>query len=80
MFIRPLCRFARKTTNLKWHNHPEIADELFAKFPETDPLTLKFTKLQEMVIQLEKFADTPDECSEGKLEKIQMEWLELFSD
>jgi FeS assembly protein IscX len=58
----------------------EIADALFAKFPSTDPLTLKFTKLHELITELEKFNDDPKNANEAKLEKIQMEWLELFSD
>ena len=75
---RPL--LARKVNNLRWDNHVEIADELFAKFPHTDPLSLRFTKLHEMVCSLEKFTDPPEGSSESKLEKIQMEWLELFSE
>lgn len=65
---------------LRWDNHVEVADELFAKFPNTDPLTLKFTNLQKMICELEKFVDDPNGCNESKLERIQMEWLDLFSD
>ncbi len=71
---------ARRQKGLRWDNYVEIADALFAKYHQVDPLTLKFTELHDLVVKLEEFQDTPQNSSEGKLEKIQMEWLELFSE
>ena len=70
----------RARNGLKWEHYQEIADALYAKHYNVDPLTVKFTELHKMIIDITEFKDDPEKSSEGKLEKIQMEWLDLFSD
>ena len=65
---------------LTWNDHEEIALQLLERFPDTDPLTVRFTDLHKWVCQLDGFADDPQASSEGKLERIQMAWLEEYQD
>jgi FeS assembly protein IscX len=50
------------------------------KFPELDPLTVRFTDLHRYVTELEGFADDPTKSNESRLEAIQMAWHEEFKD
>jgi len=59
-----------------WDDTEEIGIKLAEKFPEIDPLGVRFTDLHKYVTQLEGFAGDPKLSSEGKLESIQMAWLE----
>jgi len=59
---------------MKWTNSEEIALALFERFPDADPLTVRFTDLHRWVCELEGFDDRPEASSEGKLEAIQMAW------
>jgi FeS assembly protein IscX len=52
---------------------------LSEKFPETDPLTVRFTDLHRMVTELEEFQDDPQRSNEAKLEAIQMAWIDEAS-
>jgi FeS assembly protein IscX len=61
---------------LKWGDAEDIAIQLAERFPETDPLTVRFTDLHRWVTELAGFDDDPKASSEGKLEAIQMAWLE----
>ena len=61
---------------LTWDSTEDIALALLEKFPDTDPLTVRFTDLHRQVTELEGFADDPKGSNEGKLEAIQMAWLE----
>ena len=61
---------------LTWDDAEGIALALLEKFPDTDPLTVRFTDLHKWVTELEGFADDPKASNEGKLEAIQMAWLE----
>jgi len=63
---------------LTWRDAEEIAVQLSERFPETDPLTVRFTDLHRWVAELEEFEDDPKASSEGKLEAIQMAWLEEY--
>ena len=65
---------------LNWNNAEEIAEQLHRNFKSTDPLSIRFTRLHEMVTKLEDFADDPEKSSESKLEKIQMSWYDLWQD
>jgi len=46
------------------------------KFPDTDPLSVRFTDLHKWVTELAGFSGDPKLSNEGKLEAIQMAWLE----
>ena len=61
---------------MKWTDTIDIAIELVDKFPDVDPITIRFTDLMQWVMELEEFDDDPDRCGERILEAIQMAWLE----
>ncbi|MBI4013648.1 MAG: Fe-S cluster assembly protein IscX [Candidatus Rokubacteria bacterium] len=63
---------------LRWSDAEEIAIQLAEKFPELDPLTVRFTDLHGWVTELPEFDDDPKASSEGKLEAIQLAWLEEY--
>jgi len=61
---------------MKWTDTIDIAIELVDKFPDVDPITIRFTDLMQWVMELEGFDDDPDRCGERILEAIQMAWLD----
>ena len=63
-----------------WDNAEEIGIQLSEKYPDTDPLTVRFTDLHKCVIELPGFTGDPKQSNEGKLEAIQMAWHEEFQD
>ena len=65
---------------LYWDTPDDIAEQLLEAHPDIDPLTVRFTDLHRWVTELDGFADDPKASSEGKLEKIQMAWLELYKE
>ena len=60
--------------SLTWNDSDEIGFQLYEKFPDKDPLQVRFTDLRQWVIALDEFDDDPAASSEGKLEAIQMAW------
>jgi len=66
--------------SITWSDAEEIGIQLQEKFPETDPLTVRFTELHRYVTELEGFSDDPQKSNEGKLEAIQMAWYEEWKD
>ena len=65
---------------LDWDTAEDIGILLAEKYPDTDPLTVRFTDLHKYVIALEGFAGDPKSSNEGKLEAIQMAWHEEYQD
>jgi len=65
---------------MDWDDAEDIAMALADKFPDTDPLTVRFTDLHKWVCALPGFAGSPEASNEGKLEAIQMAWHEEFQD
>lgn len=65
---------------LTWEDAEDIAIALSEKHPDTDPLQVRFTDLHQWVMNLEDFEDDPMKSTEGKLEAIQMAWLEEWKD
>jgi FeS assembly protein IscX len=63
---------------LSWQDAEDIGIELAEKYPEVDPLTVRFTDLHRWVTELPSFSDDPKASTEGKLEAIQMAWLEEY--
>lgn len=61
---------------MKWNDTREIAIALFEKFPDLDPLTIRFTDLHRWVTELSGFDDDPKRSNEKILESIQMLWLD----
>ena len=65
---------------MTWDDAEDIGIVLSEKYPETDPLTVRFTDLHKYVVGLDGFSDDPAKSSEGKLEAIQMSWYEEWKD
>jgi FeS assembly protein IscX len=63
-----------------WNDYEDIAEQLATAHPDVDPLTVRFTDLHRWVCDLPDFADDPKASSEGKLEQIQMAWVEQRED
>ena len=61
---------------MKWTDTRDIGIALFEKYPDTDPLTLRFTDLHKKVTELDGFDDDPKRSNEKILESIQMMWLD----
>ena len=61
---------------LTWDDVEDIAERLVELHPEVDPLGVRFTDLHRWVSELPGFDDDPKASSEGKLERIQMAWVE----
>ena len=65
---------------MKWTDAEDIGIALAEKFPDVDPLTVRFTDLRERVLALDDFSDDPKASNEPKLEAIQMAWYEEYKD
>ena len=65
---------------MKWTDSEDIAIALAEKFPDVDPLTVRFTDLRARVLGLDGFSDEPKASNEPKLEAIQMAWYEEYKD
>jgi len=65
---------------VNWIDAEDIGIALFEKFPGVDPLTVRFTDMHKWITELPDFADDPAKSTEGKLEAIQMAWLEEYKD
>jgi len=65
---------------ITWNDAEEIGIQLQERFPDLDPLTVRFTDLHKKVTELEGFADDPAKSNESKLEAIQMAWYEEYKD
>ncbi len=63
-----------------WTYAEEIGIQLTEKFPDLDPLAVRFTVLHRYVTELEGFADDPAKSNESRLEAIQMAWHEEHQD
>jgi len=65
---------------LTWDQTEELALALYEKFPEFDPLKVRFTDLHKWVTELDEFGDDTKGSNEGKLEAIQMAWYEEWKE
>ena len=63
-----------------WTDTEDIGIMLHEKYPDTDPLTVRFTDLHRHVVELPGFSDDPKKSNESKLEAIQMAWYEEWKD
>lgn len=63
-----------------WDDAEEIGIQLADKYPDKDPLGARFTDLHKWVTELPGFDGDPAGANEGKLEAIQMAWLEEYKD
>ena len=65
---------------IHWDDSEDLAIALADKYPDVDPLTVRFTDLHRFVTELPTFVDEPSKSTEGKLEAIQMAWYEEYQD
>lgn len=65
---------------LSWDQIDDIAYALYEAHPDQDPLQVRFTDMHKWITELEDFDDDPMASNEGKLEAIQMAWLEEYKD
>ncbi|MBA3972980.1 MAG: Fe-S assembly protein IscX [Candidatus Solibacter sp.] len=65
---------------LNWTDSESIGIELFERFPDLDPLKVRFTDLHKMVVEIEGFAGDPQASNESRLEAIQMAWYDEWND
>ena len=61
---------------LKWTDTREIAIELCDKYPDIDPMSVRFTDLHRWVMELPDFDDSAERSGEKILEAIQMAWMD----
>ncbi|MBI3283615.1 MAG: Fe-S cluster assembly protein IscX [Burkholderiales bacterium] len=61
---------------MKWTDTARIAEALCDKFPDIDPLTVRFVDLHNWVLELEGFDDDHQRGGEKILEAIQMAWID----
>ena len=65
---------------LTWDDPEGIALALHEKFPDLDPTYVRYTDMHQWITELPDFDDDAKGSTEGKLEAIQMAWLEEFQD
>jgi len=65
---------------ITWNDAEEIGIQLQEKYPNLDPLTVRFTDLHKYVTEIEGFAEDPAKSNESKLEAIQMAWYEEYKE
>jgi len=65
---------------LSWDHTEDIALALAEKFPDLDPTHIRYTDLHKWITELDDFGDDPMKSTEGKLEAIQMAWLDEYKD
>jgi FeS assembly protein IscX len=65
---------------IMWNDAEEIGVQLQEKYPDLDPLTVRFTDLHRYVTELPGFSDDPAKSNESKLEAIQMAWYEEYKE
>jgi FeS assembly protein IscX len=61
--------------SLKWTDVYAIGEILYDRFPEKEPLSIRFTDLRVWIMEIEEFDDDPERCGERVLEAVQMAWL-----
>ncbi|MFC0169755.1 Fe-S cluster assembly protein IscX [Pseudoduganella danionis] len=61
---------------MKWTDISAIAEALYDKFPDIDPLTIRFTDLHNWIVELEEFDDDHTRGGEKVLEAIQQAWID----
>ncbi|HEV7815890.1 MAG TPA: Fe-S cluster assembly protein IscX [Janthinobacterium sp.] len=61
---------------MKWSDISAIAEALYDKYPDTDPVTIRFTDLHNRVVDLDGFDDDHARGGEKVLEAIQMAWID----
>ncbi len=63
-----------------WDDAEEIGIQLAEKYPDADPLSVRFTDLHKWVTTIPGFIGDPQKSNEKILEAIQMSWHEEYKD
>jgi len=61
---------------MTWTDVTDLAIALHEKYPDIDPLSVRFTDLHQWVRELPGFTDEAGKSNEQILEAIQMAWLD----
>ncbi|MRX07568.1 Fe-S cluster assembly protein IscX [Pseudoduganella sp. FT25W] len=61
---------------MKWTDITAIAEALYDKYPDIDPLTIRFTDLHNWIVELEEFDDDHTRGGEKVLEAVQQAWID----
>ncbi len=61
---------------MRWIDTEDIAIELEELHPEINLMSLRFTELRKLVLNLKEFDDDETRCNEKVLEAIQAAWIE----
>jgi FeS assembly protein IscX len=61
---------------MKWADITAIAEALYDKYPDIDPLTIRFTDLHNWIVDLEEFDDDHTRGGEKVLEAVQQAWID----
>lgn len=61
---------------MKWADISTIAEALYDKHPDIDPLTVRFVDLHNWVVELDGFDDDRTRGGEKVLEAIQAAWID----
>ena len=61
---------------MKWTDITAIAEALYDKHPDIDPLTIRFTDLHNWIVGLEDFDDDHTRGGEKVLEAVQQAWID----
>lgn len=76
LHVPSLSLLLQKYYKMNWTDTWSIAIALEEKFPDVVILSLSFQELQSMVLNLQGFKGTANQCNEKILEAIQQSWLE----
>jgi FeS assembly protein IscX len=61
---------------MKWTDITAIAEALYDKYPDIDPLTIRFTDLHNWIVDLAEFDDDHTRGGEKVLEAVQQAWID----
>lgn len=65
---------------LRWDDAEDLGIALADKYPDQNPLEVRFTDLLRYITELPTFVDDPTKSNESKLEAVQMAWYEEYQD
>lgn len=63
---------------MNWTDVQRIAEELYDRDPDLNPVTVRFTDMHQWICELEDFDDDPEGSNEQILEAILMKWIEEY--
>ena len=63
---------------MKWTDVQRIAEELYDRDPDLNPVTVRFTDMHQWICELEDVDDDPEGSNEQILEAILMKWIEEY--